>query len=261
MITIILIITILLVYIIFRNLNLGYSIKEINYSHSITGSRTINIGIPKLSFMKKNNDYSYSYKNLRNSTVLEKEIKDYLKTLNYSTCNDTIYYYNKEDNFSIIEYSAKNNFIYSTISYAIVDNDYCYTQKLNEYSKKLGGLKNIHSLNESISQSDNNWKSKVVIMFIDGGDNPDGSYEFKASLTIYKLIKITEKEYQKIMLEESSGDYEIKDDKLYYYRKEITNKEPNLKIPEVSIFEIKDTQLYLTDNYLSNHQKEDIILR
>lgn len=261
LLTIIIIIIVILISILFRTSNLGYTSKTINYHHSITGTRKIEIGIPKLSFLMKNRDYSYSYKNLRSSTVLEKEIKDYLKTLTYSTCNDTIYYYNKDNNFSIIEYSVKNNYLYSTISYAIVDNDYCYTKKVKYYEQKLGGLKRIHSLNATIEPKDKNLDSILVIMFEDGIEETNNIYDFKAKLTIYNLEKTKDNKYNQIMLEESTGDIEIKEDKLYYYRTNIKVNSKNIKIPEVSIFEIYKERLYLTDNYLSTYHKEDIILK
>lgn len=261
LIIIVSIITTILIYIIFRTSTLGYTIKNINYYHSITGTRKIELGVPKLSFLMKNRDYSYSYKNLRSSTVLEKELKSYLKTLDYLTCNNTLYYYNKEDNFSIIEYSVKNNFLYSTISYAIVDNDYCYIEKIKEYEQKLGGIKRIHSLNASIDKTNKDLDSILVIMFTDGIPQPDKIYEFKAELTIYNLEKTKDNNYKQIILEQSIGDIEIKDNKLYYYRTNIKEKESNLKIPEVSIFQIYKERLYLTDNYLSKYHKEEIILK
>lgn len=129
---IIIIISIMLsIYLIYKNTYLGYNIKELSYSPYITSDlqkadiRKVSLGISKQSFMIKNLDRSYSYKNLRSPVVIENEIKDYLKKLKYLICNDTLYYYNEEDNFSIIEYSVKNNIFYTTVSYQIVDNDYC----------------------------------------------------------------------------------------------------------------------------------------
>jgi len=130
---IILIITsiMLSIYLIYRNTYFGYNIKELSYSPYITSDlqkaekRNVSLGVSKQSFMIKNRDRSYSYKNLRSPIVIENEIKDYLKNLTYLICNDKLYYYNEEDNFSIIEYSVKNNILYTTVSYQIVDNDYC----------------------------------------------------------------------------------------------------------------------------------------
>lgn len=251
MIIIISIITILLIYIIFKNLNLGYSIKTINYSYQSTNNKEINIGVPKLSFMMKNRDYSYSYKNLRSSTVVENELKDYLKTLDYLTCNDTLYYYNKEDNFSVIDYSVKNNYLYSTISYAIIDDDYCYQKKVKEYANYLASLRRLYTMSTN-SSSKETLKNKLYITLQDGGDTED-KYEFKIELKVIYY----DSEGNLTTLEHSKGDYEIKNSKLIYYRKEILESNNKIKIPDVSIFTIKYKYLLiLDDNYLSKYASE-----
>ena len=66
----------IILYLIFRNVYLGFEIKNVHYSHS---NRNVNIGIPKASFMIKNNDRSYSFKNLRNSNIVENEVKKIFK--------------------------------------------------------------------------------------------------------------------------------------------------------------------------------------
>ena len=120
-IRIVLIVILFLGYFLFRNLYLGYNIDKLDYNLLTERERKINLGVPKLSFMKKNYDRSYSFKNLRSSSVVLGEVKEYLKTLEYLTCNDTIYYYNEEEDFSVIEYSVKDNILYSTITYQIVN--------------------------------------------------------------------------------------------------------------------------------------------
>ena len=232
-----------IILLILGNISFGYYHKKVNYSHFYK-PRNITIGIPKTSFMMKYHDKSYSFKNFRNKNILEKEIKDYLKTLDYLTCNDTIYYYSSKDNFSITNYSVENHILYNTITYTITDNDFCYMKKVNEYSKKLGTIKRIHSFNK-----DNN----LNILFIDGYSiNQDIIYEFKAKLKI---------EYNKTVLEESIGDIEIKDNKLYYYRTDIINKANDINIPEVSVFKLNNGNMILIDNYLINYYNDDIILK
>lgn len=131
LIKIITIFIIVSIYLIFRNTYLGYNKHELNYSPYITGDKqkatpkNINLGISKLSFSIENYDRSYSYKNLRSKVVIENEIKNYLKELKYLTCNETIYYYNEEGNFSIINYRVKNNLLYTTVTYQIVNDNYC----------------------------------------------------------------------------------------------------------------------------------------
>lgn len=251
------ILIIFILYIIFRNIFLGYDIKSVGYSHS---NRDINIGVPKTSFMMKHNDRSYSYKNLRSSNIIENEIKRYLKTLKYSNCNNTIYYYNEKDNFSIINYSVKNHILYNTISYEIVDNDYCYMKKVDEYSEKLGGLKSYHSMDDEISFYED-WDSKLTVLFIDGGNDPNKKYEFEAQMTVIYHKRKEEFSSYRIVLEDSIGDIEIKDNKLYFYRKEIKEKNDTIDIPEVSTFLIEDGKLTLLDNYLYEYYDKDIILK
>ena len=164
-IIIIFIIILLLVYTIFRNLHLGYTTKTINYHYQTNNNLEFNIGVPKLSFMNKNRDYSYSYKNLRNHTVIEKEIKDYLKTLKYLTCNDTIYYYNELENYSIIEYNIKNNYLYTTTSYSIINDDYCNHKKINKYQEKLGHLRKMYVMTTA-SSSETELKNKLYMTLL-----------------------------------------------------------------------------------------------
>lgn len=123
----------ILFIIVFKYISFGYSIKEYSYNNS-----KIKIGIPKTSFNIKNNDRSYSFKNLRSKLAVKEEIKNYLKTLEYSTCNDTIYYYDKENKISIIDYKIKEYLLFSKIDILIDNDDYCYNQKINDYSKFLG---------------------------------------------------------------------------------------------------------------------------
>jgi len=209
----------------------------------------------------KHNDRSYSYKNLRNAHIVENEVKKYLKTLKYSTCNNTIYYYNEQDNFSIINYSIKDHILYNTLSYEIVNNDYCFLEKLSEYEEKLGGLKRFHTLNKGTISLEEDWNTKFDVIFIDNFQIDNEIYSFKATMQVVLYNRLTDKTYNTITLEESIGTMEIKDDKLYYYREEITKNSNNIKIPEVSTFLIEDTKLILLDNYLNDYYKERIILK
>lgn len=248
----------IIIYLLFRNIFLGYEIKTVNYEHS---KRNINIGVPKLSFFIKNRDRSYSFKNFRSSNIIENEIKKYLKAQKYLHCNDTIYYYNEKDDFSIINYSIKNHFFYTTVSYEIVDKNYCFTKQSSEYAKKLNGAMRFHTLNaEGFSLSkDKVFTPRLVVMFLDNVDI--SKQEFLASLEVRYLAPIFG-EWNKIsnkVIEKSDGVYEIKDDKLYYYRTKISEKTNDINIPEVSVFKIIDGKLILIDNYLTKYN-QDIIL-
>ncbi len=247
----------LLVYLLYKNAKLGYDIKNVYYPHS---NRKIDIGIAKFSFMLKSNDRSYSYKNIRNASIIENEIKSYLNTLKYSTCNDTIYYYDEKNNFSIIDYKVKNHIFYSTVSYEIVDYNYCEIDKLYDISGKLGALGGIHSLNGGVVKKDTKWTNLLEIYFLDNIDTSTTPYRFDASMKVRYYKRTRENSYDTYALEDSKGYYEVKGNKLYYYRTEIKDKMDNINIPEVSTFEIKDKKLILIDNYLSDYQK-DIVLK
>lgn len=250
----------IIVYLIFRNIYLGYGMKEVEYSHS---KRNINIGIPKMSFMIKNNDRSYSFKNLRNSNIIENEVKRYLKTLEYSTCNNTVYYYDKKQNFSIIHYSVKNHLLYSTTSYEIVERDYCFTEKMSLYTKKLNGLKKMYTLNGDIGKfpldDDQKFTPRLHIIFLDNIDME--KQEFTATLKIEYLTPVQNegKIVNRKEIENSSGSYEIKKDKLYYYRTDISKRADDINIPEVSVFKIEDGSLRLVDTYLSAYEKNVVL--
>lgn len=250
-----LILLLVIIYILFRNLSLGYDSKNVNYSHS---NRNINIGVPKTSFMMKHNDRSYSYKNLRNSNIVENELKKYLKTLKYSTCNDTIYYYDEKDNFSVISYSVKNHVLYNTISYEIVNGDYCFSEKLDEYSIKLDGSMRYHIFGDPTTKFGEEDDEKITILFLDKVSIDEQKFNATMNVTYSKKVG---KEINTYILEDSLGEYEIKDNKLYYYRKEIKEQLNDIKIPEVSTFTIEDGKLILVDNYLSDYYSEEIILR
>lgn len=243
---------------IINNISFGYTLKKFKFSH-FHPEKEITLGIPKTSFMPKYNDKSFSFKNFRNKNILENEVKKYLKTLKYLSCNDTIYYYNDLDNFSITSYSVDNHILYNTISYTIVDDDYCFINKLNEYENKLGGLKKYHGINLTISFYED-WQNKLVFAFRDDIPNNDNGNEFTASIKIEYLTRINDKQAHIKKLEESIGTYEIKDDKLYYYRTNIKEKSSDINIPEVSIFEIDNHNLILNNNYLSKYYSSEIIL-
>lgn len=246
----------LLVFLLYKNAKLGYNIKNVYYPHS---NKYINIGVAKASFMLKCNDRSYSYKNLRNASIIENEIKNYLNTLKYSTCNDTIYYYDEKNDFSIIEYNVKNHLLYSTVSYEIVDYNYCEIDKLKDITDKLGTLNGIHSLNGGIVKKETDWTELLEVYFLDNIDTSTNPYQFEASMKVRFYKKNGKKSYDTYTLEDSTGYFEVKDNRLYYYRTKIKDKINNISIPEVTTFEIKDKTLILLDNYLSDYYNNIIL--
>ena len=242
---------IILLIIVFKNIYLGYKIINIDYNYDY-GNQKIKLGVPKMSFMMRNNDRSFSFKNLRGSNVLESEIKKYLKTLKYSTCNDTIY-----SNISIINYKVKDKILYSSIDYQISIGDYCYTSKLEDYSKYI-------ILGHEYTNNKNNLKNidlnEVKISLLDGGLGTSlatkSEYDFLIKFMVLKPAKDRKVWY---VIEDSEGTYEIKDDKLIYYRVNMKDCIDKSIIPKVSTFTIKDKKLILDDNYLSKYEKNVIL--
>lgn len=264
LIALIIVLFVILIIVIFKNISFGYSIKTVHYNHT---NRDIKLGIPRGSFFIKNNDRSYSIRNLRSANVIENETKRYLKTLKYSNCNDTIYYYDEDSNFSIINYSIKGNLLYSTLSYEIVENDYCVIKKLEEYGEKLGYLKGFHTLNGGKIDF-NRTGNYLEVLFQDGYEDFSNKeepfsevYSFKAEMKVlyYKNIeKLQEtKNVDMTVLEDSNGRFEIIGDKLYYYRENIIENE--IKLPEVSVFRLEDGKMYLVENYLSKYADEIVL--
>ena len=247
---------VILLIIVFKNVYLGYKIINIDYNYD-SNNQEIKLGIPKMSFMMKNNDRSFSFKNLRGGNVLESEIKKYLKTLKYSTCNDTIYYFDEKSNISIINYRVKDKILYSNIEYQISIGEYCYTSKLEDYSKYI-------ILGHEYTNNKNNLKNidlnEVKISLLDGGLGTSlatkSEYDFLIKFMVLKPARDRKEWY---VIEDSEGTYEIKDNKLIYYRVNMKDCIDKSIIPKVSTFTIKDKKLILDDNYLSKYEKNVIL--
>lgn len=249
----------LITFLVFKFMHLGYNKVSIIYDQE-NGSQTVELGVPKLSFMAKENDKSYSYKNIRGNKTLKKEVKSYLNTLDKLKCNNTNYYYDKKNDFTIINYSVKNNILYNTISYEVRYGNYCFYKKMNEYAKKLGGISRYHTLNDSYSLSeDKEFSPILVVSFLDSIDIKNQKFTATMKVDYLSPIPNVRKYVSRKELEQSSGTYEIKDNKLYYTRINIEKKAEDVDIPKTSIFEIKDQKLILIDNYFSNYENEVIL--
>lgn len=229
---------------LFKHIPFGYDIVHIRYEHNV--NKLINLGVSKFSFLMKNNENSYSYKNLRGKNILKSEIKSYLNTLEHISCNNTTYFYDSDANITIIDYSVKGNIIYNTISYNIRDGNYCNTLQIKEYTEKLGSLNSFHTL-----YSEN---SRLIIHFMPLLKIDDYKNEWTAYLDIYYRDEITNK-----IIESSFGTFEIKDDELIYYRTKILEQEDSIEIPNISNFVIKNQKLILKENYLKNYEKSIIL--
>lgn len=222
---------------VFKMVSFGYSVKHVKYTHY--DNKLINLGVPKFSFYMQNSENNYSFKSFRGKAVLENEMKSFLNTLEFLTCNDTVYYYDKSADVTITDYSVRGNILYNTISYSVRNGNYCNLFWIKDYDKKLGGF------TSKVMNTDD-----INIIFIPFVMEDDGS-KFQGTLMI------TDKDDKAI--ETSMGSFEIKDDELIYYREKFNDKDDTFDIPNKSIFKIKDKQLILKDNYLSKYVSEVIL--
>lgn len=230
-------ITVIIIIILFKLLPFGYIIKPIHYTNNNT-NKVISLGVPKFSFNMKNNENSYSYKNFRGNSVLISEVRNYLNSLEHISCNNTTYFFDKDADVTIIDYKVKNRFLYNTISYNIRMGNYCNTVLLKECKEKLGTLNTFRTLYSENKQ--------LVVHFLPEIKKNQKDYLFEASMNIY---------YNSKVLEVSKGTFKIENDELIYYRTEISNKDKDINIPNVSVFVIKNNKLILKENYLSKYEK------
>lgn len=238
---IILFLIILIIVVILKNVYFGYLIKEYKYKDI-----RINLGIPKASFNIKNYDRSYSYYNFSNKSVIKEEIKNYLKTLEYSICNDSVYYYDKINNISVIDYKVKDYILFSKVDMIIDVNDYCYNQKIYEYNKYIENTN--YAMNYSRKIIDGKLENIDGRIYYGILLDHDSKNDFKVNVSV-----ILQHNTYGETLEESKGTYEIRNNKYVYIRDEIIKKDNRIKIPTVSTFKIVDRKLILEDNYLSKY--------
>lgn len=230
MIVLIVFIFILFIF-LFKTVSFGYDVQHVKYSHY--DDKLIDLGVPKFSFYRQISDENYSYKSLRGKEVLKNEIKDYLNTLEFMTCNDTVYYYDESADITIIDYSVRSNLLYSTISYSVKNGNYCDIFRVKEYGKKLDGLNGIKRMDTDD-------------IYIEISSLYSSSGKFVAYLIV------NDKKNDKI-LENSSGTFEIVDDEFIYFRERFYEEDEETKIPNKSIFKIKVGDLILEDNYLFDY--------
>ena len=258
---ILILVVILIFLLLFVNHSFGYSKVEMIYEME-TGSQTIVLGVPKYSIECNNsiNSYTYKYKNFRSRKILNKEISDYLNTLNKRTYNGVEYYYNKEKDYSIYEYEVRPAFIYNTISYKVKVGDYAENMKLNDYKKSLKYMRVFRSFNGGTIYLSDDFDTKVIGTFKDDfSKDSSGNYVFSATIKILNYKKINNEKAEVYTLEESNGSYYIKNGKLYYTRNDIKSDYDDLNIPKKSVFSIQeDGSLLLDDNYLKDYYSNDV---
>lgn len=230
---------IVLFVILFKIVLFGYDVKHIRYTHN--NNKLINLGVPKFSFFMQNNENNYSFKSFRGRNVLKSEMKSYLKSLKSESCNNTVYYYDENTDVTIINYSVVSNILYNTISYSVRNGNYCDKFWINDYGKKIGGY----------SVKIMNTENMVIGFYPSVRVNEDKIFTAELSIFDNKNDKT---------IEVSTGTFEIKNNEFVYYRKDFYEKDDSIDIPDKSVFKIKNKQLILEDNYLSDYVN-DVILK
>lgn len=243
MILMILPFSIVFIVVLFKLIPFGYDVIPIRYTHN--ENKLIQLGVPKFSWYMGNYENSYTYKSFRGRSILKSEMKNYLNTLEHISCNDTTYYYDSNADITVINYSVTGNILYNTITYDVKNGNYCDQLQVKEYKEKLGTLNTMRTLD--------NEESKLSLYFIPSLKIEDNKNKWVASLKIYY-----EEQGKSSVLEVSTGNFEIKEDELIYYRTEIEH-EGNLEIPNVSTFVIKNKKLILKENYLDDYEKGIIL--
>lgn len=231
----------IILFILFKLLPIGYDVIHVRYDFN-GQNKVINLGVPKFSFLIENNENNYSIKNLRGNYILKSEVKNYLSTLKQISCYDTTYYYDKNADITIIDYSVESRLLWNNISYGVRNGNYCNQLEVSDYSKKLGGLLKFHTYQSN--------DSALCVTFLDKSDITSEKLSWEAEFSVYNGKEI---------LEKSSGTFIIKNDELIYYRKDISFKSSNLEIPNESHFVVRNNKLILKDDYLDKYKKGIIL--
>ena len=233
-------IILMVLIILFKLLPFGYNVMQVEYDNR---DGSINLGVPKYSFLMKHNGDSYSFKNLRGNNVLKSELKNYVNKLEHISCNNTAYYYDKESNITIVDYQVVNHFLYNTISYDVRVGNYCSRLKVDDYIKKLGKMKAFFVYEE---------EKNIRIHFLPDLSRDGTVFEGKMRVSIWDKDNY-------LLIEDSTGTYEINGNVLTYYRNDIEVQGDNIDIPVVSNFIIDNKKLKLEENYLSSYIDEVIL--
>lgn len=138
------------------------------YSNSKLG---LKLSIPKLSFnIEIEQNEKINFKTFRSKSIIEVELRSMLNKFESYDCNNTTYYYDKNSNITITDYSISNSaFIknvtlnyqigklnnnkcgivtdYTTLKYSIVpvnETGYCYINEQFKYKDSNGNLYNVY---------------------------------------------------------------------------------------------------------------------
>lgn len=85
--------------------------------------------VPQLLMIRDDNDHTFSAKSIRSTVALKKDMDKIITKLEKITCNNHDYYYDRTNDYTIIEYGIVKQFILNNlwIDYAV--GNYCLNLK------------------------------------------------------------------------------------------------------------------------------------
>jgi len=87
-------------------------VKYIPFGTYYTTKTIGKLEVPKLSMLKEECCmFSATFKSFRSTYILKQELNKIMNKLEKKICNNTIYYYDKENDITISEYGVKANFL------------------------------------------------------------------------------------------------------------------------------------------------------
>jgi hypothetical protein len=86
----------------------------------------VTFNIPNFSIFKEECCmFSASFRTVRTTKSIRKEIEKELKNYEKISCNNDTYYYNQKQDLTITEYYIKKGFIFNEFSIVFVNGNYC----------------------------------------------------------------------------------------------------------------------------------------
>ena len=126
----------------------------------------------------------------------------------------SVYYYDKINNISVIDYKVKDYILFSKVDMIIDVNDYCYNQKIYEYNKYIENTN--YAMNYSRKIIDGKLENIDGRIYYGILLDHDSKNDFKVNVSV-----ILQHNTYGETLEESKGTYEIRNNKYVYIRDEI----------------------------------------
>lgn len=212
---------------LFKFIPWGY--KEVfNVYDTENGSYTLKYGLPKFSYNLVENDKNIYFYNARSTKSISSDMDKFYKTLEKIECNGVVYYHDRVNNITFLDYQIESMGFYKKISFGYTTNNYCDYLKQSEYSSKVNLL------------SDYKYSNKIIVKMV-LGEMMDDKLVYNASLLI--------KNKKGKVIEKSKGTFNIVDNLLTY------TKEDKSELH----FEIKEKNLILKDRTYDKYAKNIIL--